>query len=209
MHRGRDRSRVLEWHGGWEQGKGYARQYFGADVREIHNESRHYARVFYDQHFSKSHVHGCQENASVNRTTDSFDEGHCNSGNKASFYFTNIPEFMPLYRLRQYFEVCGILSDVYLARRLNARGKVYDFVRFLNVKNRDKLGHALNNIWIGDCRVWVREAWFNRFADFDENNRVVSKVDQIVVRGVDVNPVVITHGKGIRNVRLTTEVMEA
>jgi hypothetical protein len=62
---------------------------------------------------------------------------------KVTFYFANIPDFMPLFRLRQYFEVCGILSDVYVARHLNARGQVYGFVRFLNVKNRDKLGQSL------------------------------------------------------------------
>lgn len=37
-------------------------------------------------------------------------------GFKASFYVTNFPGNLPMYRIRQAFEVCGILSDVYVAR---------------------------------------------------------------------------------------------
>lgn len=33
-------------------------------------------------------------------------------GNKAAFYVTNFPDQLPLFRLRQAFEVCGILTDV-------------------------------------------------------------------------------------------------
>ena len=42
-------------------------------------------------------------------------------GYKASFYVTNFPENMPLFRLRQAFEVCGILSELYVARHRNTR----------------------------------------------------------------------------------------
>lgn len=69
-----------------------------------------------------------------------------------------------------------------------ARGQVYGFVRFMNVKNRDKLGQALNNIWIGDCRVWAREARFDRFAQFDE----VDRFDRNDGSGVGKDVVVIT-----------------
>jgi hypothetical protein len=85
-------------------------------------------------------------------------------GYKASFYVTNFPENMPLYRLRQAFEVCGILSDLYVARHRNSRGQEFGFVRFVNVKNKGKLLQALNGVWVGDCRVLTREARFDRFA---------------------------------------------
>lgn len=45
-----------------------------------------------------------------------------------SFYFTNVPELIPYYCLRQGFEVCGILEDLYLSKKLNAQGKVFGFV---------------------------------------------------------------------------------
>ena len=84
-------------------------------------------------------------------------------GGIASFYFTNFPDSTPVFQLRQSFEVCGILSDVYLARKRNFRGQSYGFLRFLNVKNRDKLAFALNNVWIGQCCIWAREARYDRF----------------------------------------------
>jgi len=74
-------------------------------------------------------------------------------GYKASFYVTNFLENMPLFRLRQAFEVCGILSDLYVARHRNARGQEFGLVRFVNVKNKTKLLQAMNNVWVGECRV--------------------------------------------------------
>jgi len=101
-------------------------------------------------------------------------------GRKASFYVSNFPDNMPLFKLRQAFEVCGMLSDVYIARYRNARGQEFGFVRYVNVKNKDKLLQALNSVWIGDCRVWAREARYDRFAhsdavDFKPENVVVRK----------------------------------
>lgn len=49
--------------------------------------------------------------------------------NKVLFYFTNILEFLPVFRLRQKFEVCGILTVVFVARQRNSYGQVYGFVR--------------------------------------------------------------------------------
>ena len=98
-----------------------------------------------------------------------------NSGKKVSFYFTNFPEFPPVFRLRQQFEVCGILTNVFLARQRNSRGRVYGFARFSNVKNIEKLSQALNNIWYGHLRVCAREARFDRFALNDEKPVVVTR----------------------------------
>ncbi|RHN51175.1 putative nucleotide-binding alpha-beta plait domain-containing protein [Medicago truncatula] len=109
---------------------------------------------------------------------------------------------MSLFRLRQYFEVCGILSDVYVARQLNSLGQVYGFVRFLNVRNREKLAQALNNVWIGDRKVWAREARFDRFAQYDVENRAdVNEVRRDRTER-EVRPMVITHREGVKNVRV-------
>lgn len=40
---------------------------------------------------------------------------------------------------RKGFEVCGILSNVYLSKKMNARGKIIAFVRFYNVRDK-KIG---------------------------------------------------------------------
>jgi len=106
-----------------------------------------------------------------------------NVGHKVSYYFTNFPECLPIFLLRQQFEVCGILTNVFIARQGNARGQVYDFVRFSNVKNPDKLSLALNNVWFGHLRVWVREAKYDRFAANDNKPLLVSKYDIGMVDG--------------------------
>lgn len=207
--RGRDRSRGSERFGGRVQSKGLGRQVSRTDDRDYHRNSFAPARVSNVSNGSRLHDHG--RLGSSRRDTGSSalalsDDGLSNL--KATFYFTNIPDRLPLFRLRKFFEVCGILSDVYLARRLNARGQVYGFVRFLNVKNRAKLGVALNNIWIGDYRVWAREARFDRFADFDKGVKVVRKMDRIDVKGGVSQPVVVTLRKGIQNVKVRKEAVE-
>jgi hypothetical protein len=79
-----------------------------------------------------------------------------------SFYFTNFPVHLPLFYLRKGFEVCGILEDVYVARKCNKHGQPYGFVRFSNVRDISKLNKALNAVSFGDFRVRARVARFDR-----------------------------------------------
>ena len=113
-------------------------------------------------------------------------------GYKASFYVTNFPENLPLFRLRQTFEVCGILSDLYVARHRNARGHEFGFVRFVNVKNKIKLLQALNSVWVGKCRVWAKEARFDRFA----HNDVSAVNPELLVRKEGVEGVAVVPRQG-------------
>jgi hypothetical protein len=83
-----------------------------------------------------------------------------------------------LFRFRQAFEVCGILTDVYIACHRNARGQEFGFVRYVNVKNKEKLAQALNNVWIDQSCVWAHEAKFDRFA----HNDVTPRVSNITVK---------------------------
>ncbi|KAK2357016.1 heterogeneous nuclear ribonucleoprotein A0 [Trifolium repens] len=79
-----------------------------------------------------------------------------------SFYFTNFPVQLSLFYLRKGFEVCGILEDVYVARKRNKHGQPYGFVRFSNVRDISKLNKALNVVSFGDFRVRARVARFDR-----------------------------------------------
>ena len=79
-----------------------------------------------------------------------------------SFYFTNIPHDISYVALRQGFEVCGIMEDVYLARKRNVNGGAFGFVRYGKVKDVDKLLKALNNVWFGDWKVVAKVASFGR-----------------------------------------------
>jgi len=69
--------------------------------------------------------------------------------------------------LRQGFEVCGIMEDVYLARKRNANGGAFGFVRYCKSKDIEKLLKAVNNVWFGDWKVVAKVASFVR----DSKNR--------------------------------------
>ena len=85
-----------------------------------------------------------------------------------SFYLTNVPHDIPYITLRQGFEVCAVMEDVYLARKCNVNGGVFGFVRYDNVKDVDKLLKAVNNVWFGDWRVVAKVATFDRFGNKKE-----------------------------------------
>jgi len=63
-----------------------------------------------------SRKHGGRELLPEKRCQGDGSNAGNNDGNKVSFYVTNFPGYMPLFRLRQFFEVCGMLFDVYVAR---------------------------------------------------------------------------------------------
>jgi hypothetical protein len=64
--------------------------------------------------------------------------------------------------LRKGFEVCGILEDVYVAKKRNRFGEPYGFVKFSNVKDVTKLTKALNVVWFGHFRVRASVAKIER-----------------------------------------------
>jgi len=76
------------------------------------------------------------------------------------------------------------LTDVFIARRRNARGHIYGFVCFSNVKNASKLSIALNNVWFGHLKVWAREAKFDRFVVNDNKSLLVSNTGKRKDEGV-------------------------
>jgi hypothetical protein len=92
------------------------------------------------------------------------------------------------FYLRKGFEVCGILEDVYVARKRNKRGQPYGFVRFSNVRDITKLTKALNVVSFGDFCVRARIARFDRNDEpFDESARAgVEKFRGVVL--VDAKP---------------------
>jgi hypothetical protein len=79
-----------------------------------------------------------------------------------SFYFTNFPAELPRFYLRKGFEVCGMLEDVYVAKKRNIHGAPYGFVKFSNVRDVSKLTKALNAVCFGQFRVSARVARFDR-----------------------------------------------
>ncbi|MCI25841.1 hypothetical protein A2U01_0047032, partial [Trifolium medium] len=91
------------------------------------------------------------------------DDKEHNPNRYVSFYVTNFPDDISLFHLKRGFEVCGILEDVYVAKKRNVHGNAFGFVMFSGVKNRAKLLKALNDVWFGHYRVRANFALFNRF----------------------------------------------
>jgi hypothetical protein len=88
-----------------------------------------------------------------------------------SFYFTDFPVQLSHFYLLKGFEVCGMLEDIYVARKRNKQGQPYGFARFSNVRDVSKLAKALNAVSFGDFRVRAR------VARFDRNNAVADETN--------------------------------
>jgi len=41
-----------------------------------------------------------------------------------TFYFTNVPDMVPYFCVREGFEVCGILDNLFLLRKRNKQGHI-------------------------------------------------------------------------------------
>jgi len=89
-----------------------------------------------------------------------------------TFYFTNVPDDISYRSLRQGFEVCDIMEDIYLAKKCNVNGDVFGFVRYSKVKDLEKLLKAVNNIWFGDCKVVAKVFAYDRYGQKRGEGRV-------------------------------------
>ncbi|PNX71513.1 putative sulfate transporter, partial [Trifolium pratense] len=100
-----------------------------------------------------------------------------------SFYFMNFPPLLPNFFLRKGFEVCGMLEDVFVAKKTNRYGEPYGFVKFSNVKDVSKFTKALNAVWFGNYRVNASVALFNRRHNAEEVSRP-AKEKVVKMKGV-------------------------
>jgi len=96
-----------------------------------------------------------------------------------------VPEDISYRSLREGFDVCGMMEDVYLARKRNVNGGVFGFVRYCNVKNIEKLLKALNNVRFGDWKVVAKVASFDRFGNSQTVVRDIGEGEKIK-RGVNI-----------------------
>jgi len=70
-----------------------------------------------------------------------------------TFYFTNVSDMLLYHYTKEGFEVCGILDNLFLSKKRNQRGHAYGFVRYLNVRDVDKLLKAVNNVSFDQFRA--------------------------------------------------------
>ncbi|CAI9263270.1 unnamed protein product [Lactuca saligna] len=90
-------------------------------------------------------------------------EDHNLSKNMAiSFFFQNFPEDWDEKALWQTFQRYGTIVDLYLARKRNVKNKRFGFVRFIRIENISDFEGKLNGIWIGNYKLRVNLARFQR-----------------------------------------------
>ncbi|PNX95462.1 putative sulfate transporter, partial [Trifolium pratense] len=102
-----------------------------------------------------------------------------------SLYFTNFPAQLPKFYLRKDFEVCGMLEDVFVAKKRNKYGQPYGFVKYSNVRNVSKMTNALNNVWFGHFRVRASMALFERNDSRASKRMETQKSKKAVMEQVD------------------------
>ncbi|GKV14964.1 hypothetical protein SLEP1_g25762 [Rubroshorea leprosula] len=71
------------------------------------------------------------------------------------FFFTNFPEEWSYAEMWRTFSQFGRVYAVYSPRRRNRNGNRFGFVRFLDVKDKKELERKLDQIWVGDRKLWV------------------------------------------------------
>ncbi|KAK7283182.1 hypothetical protein RIF29_12550 [Crotalaria pallida] len=82
--------------------------------------------------------------------------------NSVSFFFTNFPDDYGTYKLWKVFSEVGSVGDVFLPGKRDKGGRRFGFVRFKPSVDIRWLEEKLRNLWIGDRKVWVNRAKYER-----------------------------------------------
>jgi len=115
-----------------------------------------------------------------------------------TFYFTNFPLQAPNFILRQGFEVCGMLEEVFVPNKLNMYGAAYGFVRFSNVRDVDKLLRAVNNVYFGHMRVKASLARFHKTSSITKADEAAGKAVRASARVRPVGNVTVLRYDGAK-----------
>ncbi|GKV31769.1 hypothetical protein SLEP1_g40435 [Rubroshorea leprosula] len=76
------------------------------------------------------------------------------------FFFTNFPDDWKQESMWQTFRKFGRVLDIYSPLRKSKKGSRFGFIRFLDVRNEWELEHQLDQIWVGEFKLWVNRPRF-------------------------------------------------
>jgi hypothetical protein len=79
-----------------------------------------------------------------------------------SFYFTQFPKGTGHSVLWKTFTGFGNLGEVFIPNKLDRWGRSFGFVRFKDVTEVEEMERRLEEVWVGDCRLKVNRARFDR-----------------------------------------------
>ncbi|KAK8469885.1 hypothetical protein PHAVU_004G009401 [Phaseolus vulgaris] len=90
-----------------------------------------------------------------------------------TFFFSNFPNGYGEKDMFKIFQRWARVKEVYISHRLNKWGRRFGFVRLFDVKNVVKLEKELDQIYIGNRKLFVNIPKYRRHQE--ENNRVGEK----------------------------------
>ncbi|PWA67411.1 hypothetical protein CTI12_AA318580 [Artemisia annua] len=77
-------------------------------------------------------------------------------------YVTNFPATCGTKELREIGAKHGVVVDVFISNRLSKAGKRFGFLKFIRVKDLDKLVNLLKEEWIGNFHLFASKPRFSR-----------------------------------------------
>ncbi|PWA93439.1 hypothetical protein CTI12_AA070330 [Artemisia annua] len=94
----------------------------------------------------------------------------------STIFVSNFPKTTITKDLWQLCNRHGVVTDVYIARKLSKFGQRFGFVRFIKIKDLKTLIEDLNKIWIGNHHLFASKARFDR--THPNNTRQPNSQDQ-------------------------------
>ncbi|GJX77763.1 RNA-directed DNA polymerase, eukaryota [Tanacetum coccineum] len=97
-----------------------------------------------------------------------------------SIYVTNFPEYFSYRDLWKECQVYGRVIDAFIPNRRSKAGNKFGFVRFIHIKDIDRLVSNLCTIWVGRFRLHANVARFQRNPlNKKQNDNVYNEVPKI------------------------------
>ena len=84
------------------------------------------------------------------------------SNSVSTFFFSNFPSSHGEYDMLKIFQRWARVKEVFISRRRNKWGRRFGFVRFFSVLNESKLEKELDQIFIGNMKLYVNLPKYRR-----------------------------------------------
>ncbi|KAJ0522979.1 putative RNA recognition motif domain, nucleotide-binding alpha-beta plait domain superfamily [Helianthus annuus] len=80
--------------------------------------------------------------------------------NITKFFVTNLPEGCTPWEISEFVKVFGVVTGVYIARKLDKFGNRFGFIKFKDVRDVKELERVLNGTKMGNSKLKVNVARF-------------------------------------------------
>jgi len=107
-------------------------------------------------------THGRHGGRSGHAVGENLDKIKHDSGDFTTFFFSNFPNGFGELDMFKIIQKWARVKEVFIARKLNKRGRRFGFVRFFEVGNAARLEKELDQIYIGNVKLFVNIPRYRR-----------------------------------------------